>query len=282
MIEFKNSIEINEWCEGLKAKGRTVGFVPTMGALHEGHMSLMHQAKAKSDYVVSSIFVNPTQFNDPKDFEKYPISIVEDKAMLTNAGCDAVFIPAVTEIYPNSTNYDLKVELGYLAECLEAKHRPGHFEGVMQVVKKLLDIVAPDFLFLGRKDYQQFLVVKAMVNHYHIPVEVIQCPIVREADGLAMSSRNRRLSEEEHSAALQLSYVLQQFQQQWKAHTPSQLQVNYHDFLNAHPLINVEYLEVVNAETLQAIDSWTVTPYAMVCVAAKVGEIRLIDNATIY
>jgi pantoate--beta-alanine ligase len=282
MIEFKNSIEINEWCKGLSAKGNTVGFVPTMGALHEGHMSLIHQAKAKADYVVSSVFVNPTQFNDPKDFEKYPISLAEDKAMLTNAGCDAVFIPSVSEIYPESTTYDLNVDLGYLAECLEAKHRPGHFEGVMQVVKRLLQIVEPDILFLGRKDYQQFLVVKAMVKHYQLPVEVIQCPIVREEDGLAMSSRNRRLSAEEHSAALQLSYVLHQIQQQWKEKSPKQLQQNFNVFLNAHPLIKVEYLEIVNAETLQSIDSWTVATNAMVCVAAKVGEIRLIDNVTIY
>jgi pantoate--beta-alanine ligase len=282
MIEFKNSIEINEWCKEIKAKGQTIGFVPTMGALHEGHISLIHQAKAQSDYVVSSIFVNPTQFNDPKDFEKYPISLAEDKAMLTNAGCDAVFIPSVKEIYPESTTYHLKVDLGYLAECLEAKHRPGHFEGVMQVVKKLLDIVEPQFLFLGRKDYQQYLVVKTMVNHYQLPVEVIQCQIVREVDGLAMSSRNRRLSAVEHSAALQLSYALNQIQQQWKLKTPAQLGHFYIDFLNAHPLIKVEYLEVVNAESLQSISEWTMAKSAMVCMAAKIGEVRLIDNATIY
>lgn len=282
MIEFKIGSDIGKYCDENKVKGLTVGFVPTMGALHEGHMSLIKIAKAKNDLVVSSIFVNPTQFNDKKDYDKYPISVEEDKAMLTKAGCDAVFIPSVQAIYPQSTDYDLKVDLGYLAECLEAKHRPGHFEGVMQVVKRLLDLVRPTTLYLGRKDYQQFLVVKKMVETYQLPINVEQCPIVREVDGLAMSSRNRRLTEQERSAGLQLSYVLRQIKAQWKEKSPEELMTWYKELLNAHPLIEVEYLEIIHSNSLKPIDSWENAEEAMACIAAKVGEIRLIDNTTIY
>ena len=282
MIEFKIGKEIGKFCDENKSKGKSVGFVPTMGALHKGHMSLVEIAKSKNDIVVSSIFVNPTQFNDKKDFEKYPNSIAEDKAMLTEAGCNAVFIPSVEEIYPENTDYDLDVDLGYLAECLEAKHRPGHFEGVMQVVKRLLDVDRPTTLYLGRKDYQQYLVVKKMVETYKIPIDVIQCPIIREEDGLAMSSRNRRLTVEERSASLQLSYVLNQIKSKWKMKSPLELMIWYKELLNAHPLIDVEYLEIIDSNSLKPIDNWEVASNAMVCIAAKVGEIRLIDNATIY
>lgn len=282
MIEFKNEREINDWIRNFKSRGFSVGFVPTMGALHAGHLSLIEIAKQKTDIVVSSIFVNPTQFNDPKDFEKYPISIEEDKAMLTNEGCDAVFIPSVEEIYPSSKEYNLEVDLGYLAECLEGKHRPGHFEGVMQVVKRLLDIVEPTTLFLGRKDYQQYLVVKKMVETYNLPLKVIQCPIVREKDGLAMSSRNRRLSEEERISSLKLSKALNSIKENWASKLPNEHIEALINSLNDDPLINVEYLEIVNATSLKPIDSWDNEIEVIACIAAQVGNIRLIDNTTIY
>ena len=253
-----------------------------MGALHEGHMSLIRIARKHCDIVVSSIFVNPTQFNEKADYERYPITLEEDRAMLLSEGCDAVFIPSVPEIYPGSRSYDLEVDLGYIGQCMEAEKRPGHFDGVMQVVKKLLDIVGPDILYLGRKDYQQYRVICKMVETYRLPVEVRECPIVREEDGLAMSSRNRRLSIDARQAAMELHSVLGTIVETWKEYQPDHLTQKYTLKLNEHPLIDVEYLEIVDNETLRTIQSWSGTKSAIVCIAAFVGGIRLIDNATIY
>ncbi len=282
MLEFNISKEINLWSKKQRENGLSIGFVPTMGALHEGHLSLIRIARAKNDIVVSSIFVNPTQFNNKRDLEKYPISIAADKEMLESEGCDAVFIPSRNEIYPSGEDYDLDVDLGYIGECMEASHRPGHFEGVMQVVKLLLEIVEPDILFLGRKDYQQYRVVKRMVETYNLPLEVEQCPIIREEDGLAMSSRNRRLTAEERAAGLLLSRALFQIKENWKNDSPDHLTKIYTHQLNSHKLIDVEYLEIADNETLRPVKEWSDSASVIVCIAAIVGEIRLIDNATIY
>lgn len=282
MIAFEDAQRIHEWCTGRKAEGLTVGFVPTMGALHEGHVSLVQIARRHTDVVVSSIFVNPTQFNDPSDYEQYPVSLENDTEMLEAAGCDAVFIPAVREIYPQGRTYDLEVDLGYLGECMEAVRRPGHFEGVMQVVKRLLEIVIPDILYLGRKDYQQYRVVSRMVETYGLPVAVEQCPIIREDDGLAMSSRNRRLSPEARRAAVKLSRALSFICGRWKTAAPEELTALQAEWLAKDDLIEVEYLEIVDESSLRPIGGWSESESAVAFIAAWVGGIRLIDNATIY
>lgn len=281
MIVFKNAEDLNQWCKTKKSMGFSVGFVPTMGALHNGHASLIDIARANHDYVVCSIFVNPTQFNEASDFEKYPISIEADKSILHQHDCDVVFIPDVQTVYPNGKEYKLDIELGEIAEVLEGAHRPGHFDGVIQVVKRLLEIVEPNLLYLGLKDYQQYLIIKKMVAHYQMPLEVVGCPIVREADGLAMSSRNRRLTEEERKTALNLSATLHAIENEKETHSPKAYAEIATEKLNAHPLVDVEYFSIVDAENLQEIDAWKEAKTARACVAAWVGKIRLIDNVSI-
>ncbi len=282
MIEFNNSEHLNEWCKNNKNNGLRIGFVPTMGALHDGHLSLISIAKANNDIVICSIFVNPTQFNEKEDYDKYPVSIKKDKDLLFHEGCDVVFIPNVEAIYPTSKDYNLDIDLGEMAMVLEGKHRPGHFEGVMQVVKRLLEIVVPTVLYLGKKDYQQYSILKKMVGYYQMGIEVAQCPIVREPTGLAMSSRNRRLTEKEGKAALLLSKSLFEIRNNWKLNNPQSLKNQYLEVLSSDPLIEVEYLEIIDAASLMEIKNWTDTESAIACVAAKVGKIRLIDNVTIY
>lgn len=282
MIEFKNSENLNKWSKAQREKHLKIGFVPTMGALHEGHISLIEAAKAENDLVICSIFVNPTQFNEQEDFDKYPITIEKDKDLLFQAGCHVVFIPDVANIYPSSTAFDLEIDLGNIANVLEGAHRPGHFEGVMQVVKRLLEIVEPNVLYLGKKDYQQYLILKKMVSFYQFDIEVKQCPIVREPDGLAMSSRNLRLKPMERNAAVQLSKALFAIQADQLGNSPKALCEKFTANLNANPLIDVEYLEIVSAESLGKIVDWKDTESAVACIAAKVGSIRLIDNVTIY
>ena len=282
MIEFNTSANVHEWCLEIRDDGRKVGFVPTMGALHEGHLSLIRIAREECDTVVASIFVNPTQFNESSDYEKYPVTIEEDKAMLLAEQCDAVFVPGVYEIYPDTKEFDTDVDLGYLATRMEAARRPGHFEGVMQVVKRLLEIVEPDALYLGRKDYQQFMVISKMVETIKIPVDVIECPIIREEDGLAMSSRNRRLSKAGRQAAVHLSQALRNIKEHWRQRTPFEYSTSYFALLNEHPLIDVEYLEIVESASLRSIDDWHEAESAIAFIAAFVDDIRLIDNLTIY
>lgn len=282
MIEFNNSEHLNEWCRNKRKKGLSIGFVPTMGALHEGHLSLIRIAKANNDIVTSSIFVNPTQFNEKEDYDKYPISLEKDKDLLFHEGCDVVFTPSVQAIYPTSSEYNLDIDMGEMANVMEGKHRPGHFNGVMQVVKRLLEIVIPNVLYLGKKDYQQYSILKKMVRYYEMGIEVEQCPIVREHNGLAMSSRNRRLTDQESKAALLLSKSLFKIRDSWQQESAQDLIEENLAVLNSDQLIDVEYLEIIDSESLIKIDNWSETKSAIVCVAAKVGKIRLIDNVTIY
>lgn len=282
MIELHTADNIKKWNKLMDELDLRVGFVPTMGALHEGHISLVDYARKHCDVVVSSIFVNPTQFNDAGDFEKYPITMDADRAMLTAAGCDLLFYPGIDEIYPDGREYNLDVDLGYLAECMEATNRPGHFEGVMQVVKRLLEITEPDVLYLGAKDYQQFKVVSRMVETYEMPVSVVACPIIRETEGLAMSSRNRRLSEEERHAGLLLSQSLRDICDHWEEEKPSELIARNVKRLESNPLIRLEYLEIADADTMRPIRRWEDSTSARAFVAAFAGQIRLIDNMRIY
>jgi pantoate--beta-alanine ligase len=257
--------------------GKSIGFVPTMGALHNGHLSLIQRAGAGNDVVVCSIFVNPTQFNDPNDLKNYPRPIEADIAKLEAAGCDILFNPPVDEIYDGHEHWHLNI--GPLEHLLEGEFRPGHYQGVMQVVYKLLDIVKPDNLYMGQKDYQQFLVVSRMVELKKLPVKMVMCPIEREADGLAMSSRNIHLSDEEHKHALVLSKTLNWVNANFKNESISELKRAAFEQLTAEPGVEPEYFEIADGDNLQPATSSTKNPVALT--AARVGKTRLIDNVLI-
>ena len=252
-----------------------LGFVPTMGALHEGHLSLIKIAKELTDIVVSSIFVNPTQFTNAADLEKYPRPIERDIELLKEAECDFLFLPDVAEMYSSGEQW--KIDLGELESVLEGEYRPGHYQGVTQIVKKLLDIIEPDFVFLGQKDFQQVMVLEHMVKSLNIPVELVMCPIIRESDGLAFSSRNIHLEVEERKKALVLSQSLYVVKQRFDELSVEELKRIAWDILSAEQGITPEYFEICDANTLLSIN--TKEPKNIIAlVAAKVGNTRLIDN----
>lgn len=257
--------------------GETIGFVPTMGALHKGHISLVKQAQQISSKVVCSIFVNPTQFNDPKDLEKYPRPIAADIAMLEQAGCDILFNPAVSEIYDDNEKWHL--DIGDMEHLLEGKFRPGHYQGVMQVVNKLFNIVKPDIAFFGQKDYQQFMVISKMVELLNMPVKLVMCPIQRETDGLAMSSRNIHLTDYDRQHALILSKALSWVKANFNADNIALLQQQAEQMVSNEPGIGLEYFEIVDGDTLTPATADTKKAVALV--AARAGKTRLIDNMLI-
>jgi len=268
---------LGEYLGGLRGGNKTIGFVPTMGALHQGHLSLIAIAQQHCDVVVCSIFVNPTQFNDPKDLEKYPRPIQSDIEKLEQAGCDILFNPEVNEMYAGNEQWHL--DLGELEHLLEGKFRPGHYQGVTQVVYKLFDIVKPDLAFFGQKDYQQFLVIQKMVDMLSLPVKLVMCPILREPDGLAMSSRNIHLSAEDRQHALILSKTLKWLKESFNPGGIDALQKKGTAMISAETGINLEYFEIVDGKSLHpaTADSHPV----LALVAAKVGATRLIDNIII-
>lgn len=270
--------ELEQFISDVKSNGKTVGLVPTMGALHEGHLSLVELAKAKCDVVVVSIFVNPTQFNNAADLEKYPRTLENDMALLEPHGVDLIFVPSVDEIYPPNYKVDA-IDLGELDRVMEGEHRPGHFQGVVQVVKRLFEIVQPDFAFFGQKDFQQVAVIKFMVDYFKLPVAIVECPIIRSEKGLALSSRNMRLSTEEKELALVIYKTMMQIQEQSSDFTPAEWSKKGADLIDAGGL-QTEYLEIVHPLTLQKLtDEWV--DGAVCCVAAYCGAVRLIDNMSI-
>ena len=246
-----------------------------MGALHPGHLSLIEAAEKKTDVVVCSIFVNPTQFNDRKDLENYPRPIEDDIQRLEGANCDVLFLPEVNEMYHSDDHWN--IELNNLDNILEGEIRPGHYQGVTQIVKKLFDIVGPDYAFFGQKDFQQFVVISYMVKKLAVNVQLIRCPIIREKDGLAMSSRNIYLSTEDREHALALFKSLTKTKRDFANLSISQLQHNAKDYLLNSPGIALEYFEIYDADTFEpALSKQTESIIALV--AARVGEIRIIDN----
>ena len=282
MKVFQTVSEIQKYLlEISQLANNAIGFVPTMGALHQGHLSLINASKKKTDVTVCSIFVNPTQFNDKKDFDKYPIQIDKDLEMLLEAKCDVVFVPNVEEIYPNGTLEKTDVDLGFIGKTLDAEHRPGHFEGVLQVVKRLLDIVQPDLLFLGQKDYQQCMVLNRLIEHFHLPVQLEICDTLRETDGLAMSSRNARLNATERATAVKLSQAIFYIRDNIQQKSIPTLIEEQKEILAKDDLINVEYLIIVNGKTLEPINEYQEKIPLTILIAAKVGQIRLIDNVII-
>jgi pantoate--beta-alanine ligase len=262
----------------LRSEGKTIGFVPTMGALHPGHIALVTKAKADNEVVVASIFVNPTQFNNPKDLVHYPRTIEKDTEMLTQAGCDFLFFPVVDEMYPGGTTEAvLPINLNGLDTVMEGAHRPGHFAGVIQIVKKLFDSVGPCKAYFGEKDFQQLAVIRKMVKEWKMPVEIIPCPIIRESDGLAMSSRNMRLTAEERKVAPLISKTLFKAKEFFQDHSIDETTELVTALINSEPLMKLEYFEIADITTLQPATA-DQKKNVVACIAVHLGAVRLIDN----
>jgi pantoate--beta-alanine ligase len=260
--------------------GKSVGFVPTMGALHEGHLDLVRRARLENEVVVASIFVNPIQFNNPEDLDKYPRMPEADSHMLRSAGCDVLFAPEADEMYPEpeKTVYDF----GSLALVMEGASRPGHFNGVAIVVRKLFEIVEPHKAYFGEKDFQQLAIIRQLVRLCSIPVEIIPCATVREADGLAMSSRNMRLTPEERSIAPKIYRALQAGALMKKTTDPVSIKNFILQELNKEPAFTVDYVEIADDTLLQPINDWNQAKGALIFTAVFLGKVRLIDNIRIF
>ena len=256
-----------------------IGFVPTMGALHQGHISLVERAVRENQTVVTSIFVNPTQFNDVRDLERYPQTLDADIALLEKAGCHLVFAPSVNEVYPEPDRR--KFDFGDLETVMEGKHRPGHFNGVAQVVSKLFEMVKPQKAYFGLKDFQQLAIIKALVKQLQLNVEIVPCPIVREENGLAMSSRNELLTPELRKNAALISQTLFGAKQHTARKSVRALEQWATETINNNPFLTVEYIEIVNSETLQATNSWDEKGTKIICAAVFCGKVRLIDNVVL-
>ena len=256
--------------------GKKIGLVPTMGALHEGHASLVRRAVAENEVVVVSDFVNPTQFNDKNDLLKYPRTLEADCELLEKEGAAYVFAPSVEEMYPEPDTRQFSY--APLDTVMEGKYRPGHFNGVCQIVSKLFMMVEPDKAYFGEKDFQQLAIIREMVKQMNFPLEIVGCPIVRESDSLALSSRNARLSEEQRKQALGISQTLFKSQEYAASHTLEETQKFVEDGIAAAEGLELEYFEIVDGMTLQKVASWEDTDYVVGCITVFCGEVRLIDN----
>ncbi|MEJ7557186.1 MAG: pantoate--beta-alanine ligase [Pedobacter sp.] len=263
----------------IKLAKQKIALVPTMGALHKGHVSLIEVAQQHAELVVCSIFVNPTQFTDPKDLEKYPRPLEHDIQMLKDAGCNVVFMPSVQEMYPEKE--DWHIDLGPAEFLLEGEFRRGHYQGVTQIVKKLFDAVDPDVALFGQKDFQQVLMIRNMIAHFDMPVQLISCPIIREADGLAMSSRNIHLTAEDRAHSLVLNAALAYVKDNFQSGSISNLVAHAKEMINEIPGVELDYFTVANGETLQPAGDKSQTNL-IALVAAKVGQTRLIDNMLLF
>ena len=269
---------LRELVDAARGEGKKVGLVPTMGALHKGHTSLVERCVAENDVTVVSVFVNPTQFNDKRDLELYPRTPDEDCAMLEKAGCTYVFTPSVEEVYPEP---DTRVfELGTVAEVMEGRFRPGHFNGVAQVVSKLFAMVAPHRAYFGEKDFQQIAVIRAMAAQLQFDIDIVACPIVREEDGLALSSRNTRLTVNQRRNAPQIADTLFKSLTFAQSHTVEQTIAYVVDTINAVDEMRVEYYEIVDGDSLLPVKDWNDSDFIVGCITVYNGEVRLIDNIT--
>jgi pantoate--beta-alanine ligase len=265
-----------------RREGKKIGFVPTMGALHQGHASLVREARKQNDIVVCSIFVNPTQFNNASDLASYPRTPERDYALVEHEGCDAIYTPEVRDLYPSGTISEY-FELGDLERVMEGEFRPGHFQGVATVVKRLFAAVQPHKAYFGEKDYQQLLIIKKLAQLENFDVEIIGCTAVREPDGLALSSRNMRLSPSQRMAAPAIFEALQFIRSKAKSTSSVEKAIGKAiEIINNHPDLAVEYVSVANARTLQPIASWDEAEHARAFAAVFAGEVRLIDNIALY
>ncbi len=291
MIIFYRIQELQNHLKIVRKEQKKIGFVPTMGALHEGHIALIRRSKAENDITICSIFVNPTQFNDLKDLEKYPRTLKQDAELLEKAECDIIFAPEIGEMY-SEKELELKrqkiedkswtlgktVDFGQLDKVMEGAHRPGHFNGVAQVVSKLFSIVEPHSAYFGQKDFQQLAIIRSMTKQLDLPVEIVGCPIIRENDGLAMSSRNVRLTAAERKIAPLIYKTLILTKEMSPKKPVSELKRFAENEIASEPLMQLEYFEIVDSETLQPISKLDDAKSAVACIALKLGEIRLIDN----
>ncbi|OWY21238.1 pantoate--beta-alanine ligase [Sphingobacteriales bacterium UPWRP_1] len=279
MYLFKTVKNLQHYLFASKNRGESIGFVPTMGALHQGHISLLAFAQKHCSLTVCSIFVNPTQFNEKEDFDKYPRTTEADIALLEANGCHVLFLPDVQEIYPHPDEPAPVFDFGYLDKPMEGAHRPGHFNGVAQVVNRLLQIVQPHHLFMGQKDYQQYKIIEKMLHLTHSSVTLHMCPTLREPSGLAMSSRNTRLNPKEREQAAHIYHALLLVQQNMALLPPQQARMAALNYLEQHlPDARPEYLDIVNAHTLEPVQHWADAAQTVVCTAVRVGNVRLIDN----
>lgn len=257
----------------------SIGLVPTMGALHNGHLSLLRKCAGENEINAVTIFVNPSQFNEASDFESYPRNFEKDLEMIAGQSCDMVFAPSVGEMYPEK---DLrKFDFGDLDKTMEGLHRPGHFNGVAQIVSKLFTIIEPDRAYFGEKDFQQLTIIRALVRNLNLPVEVIGCPIIREDDGLAMSSRNQLLTQAQREAAALIPRTLNAAVKMKNKPGPDALRELVIQTIDSDPGLEVEYFEIVNAETLSSVSNWTDSKDLRACIAVRCGNVRLIDNMNI-
>jgi len=278
MFIFKKVADLQAWLDAQRAKGQKVGFAPTMGALHDGHLELIRLAKRDGCLAVASIFVNPTQFNDPKDLEKYPRLPEKDTTLLISADCDALFMPAVEEVYPPGLDVTIDLDFRQLDKVMEGEFRPGHFKGMATVVHRLLDIVQPQRLYMGQKDFQQLSIVRDMIRQLDLPVELVMCPTVRESDGLAMSSRNMRLTPEMRAVAPVIFQTLSWAKTALEKGQPAaEIQAEAMQKL-ADAGLRPEYFDIVDGVSLLPVKGWDGSDFIVACVAAFAGEVRLIDN----
>jgi len=282
MKQITTITETEDFLKNLKDQGVKTGFVPTMGALHEGHLSLIRRSRLENGYTVCSIFVNPLQFNNKIDLEKYPRNIVRDLQLLEDSGCDLVFTPETEDMYPESQSVGLDIELGMLGMVMEGKFRPGHFKGVAMVVRKLFEIVQPTCAYFGKKDYQQLTIIKNLVKILELPVEIIPCETVRDPDGLAMSSRNLRLTLSERKLAPKLYQVLRKVKEQKGIVPVGDLKEWAINRIQDDKEFRVEYFEIGDKDTLLPMENWNNINRAVAFVAAFLGEVRLIDNLELF
>lgn len=276
-MKIVNSIkELKSYLAEEKRNNKQIGFVPTMGALHDGHLSLVERCVKENDVCVVSVFVNPTQFNDKHDLETYPRTLDKDCTLLEPAGCDYVFAPSAEEMYPEPDTRTF--DFGTVSVVMEGARRPGHFNGVAQIVSKLFYVVEPDNAYFGEKDFQQIAVIRAMVKQLDIPVKINDCPILREADGLALSSRNVRLTPEQRQKAPLIARTLKE-SANFAPEKSVQEVIDYViNTINADPVMCVEYYEIVDGNTMESIKNWSDTTYPVGCITVYCGEVRLIDN----
>jgi len=277
MRTITTNTELRDLYADIQATNTRIGFVPTMGALHDGHLSLLTRAKAENDLVVVSIFVNPTQFNDQKDLEKYPRTLTSDASKLAAAGCDVLYAPDVDEVYGGMMEKQA-VDYGALTAILEGAKRPGHYDGVVQVVRRLFEIVLPNNAYFGKKDFQQVAIISEMVRREALPVNIVPCDLIRDEDGLALSSRNMLLSQESKRHALALVNTLRAMKDRYLEQSPEELEAWGRKQLKENPCVELEYLEVLDGRNFEQPKEWERFNSPMALVAAFVGGVRLIDN----
>jgi pantoate--beta-alanine ligase len=280
MRQFETHEALQNYLYPLRKQGKTIGFVPTMGALHQGHLSLLLRAKAENDLTICSVFVNPTQFNNPDDLKNYPRELESDIKKLESINCDILFAPSVKEMYPEPPTE--KYDFGQLENVMEGKHRPGHFNGVGVVVKRLFDKVLPHKAYFGLKDFQQLAIIKKLTKDCNLPTEIIPCEIVREKSGLAMSSRNMLLSDKGKQHALLLYNTLKEVKQQSGKIEILSVISTVEDIFKKDKNVKLEYFEIVDSETLQAVNNWNESDHLVACIAAYVENVRLIDNIILF